>query len=969
MRRTPTDHIDRPLVPVAPRQAPTDPFAGVDDGSLMVFVPAIMGVGLVFSVATLVRDLLRRTTGRTRERRIALETATTVNQLLGRSVRSPTELGLLRRGSYIAAAASTGLLAAGVAAASIIEYASAPTGRHPGWLLGLGLATAAVAVLVAAACVAVARRWPAVPAWALPVLRGLPLTHHPARRLERPRRLLTDGTVIAALATVLLTWAAKAHEGLLAEFDEPVHSALTDIDWIQRLEAIDVFGSTVISIGSVVIIASSGFRCRVMALVYPAAFVASWLATTLLQELVERTRPTGFGEVQAFPSGHMVQAVFIAALLPTALAVLFRLRRVTLRSVRAVLAVFVIATGLIRIHRSDHWPTDVLAGVLLGLTVVIGAHWVVAHRRWHERCSSCQWSPHPEDAPWGRALYDLSPGFARWAGRAGALGAIGASVTLLGATTTVGIPARQADDGLGPELSEPIQMALAVIVGMAGVAAVRWKAPAAFVTALCATGIGLVASIEYEPRIAFGLTLLLLIPAVLIWLSWQHHATVGAIFALAVLTASCLTATALGSREIYGSYFGPTHPASAAPSLRSAADWLWLGSVTATHATVVAGGLPGSTEATLTYWRDGAAAATIETVADEDGIARFELRGLLPDTEYDYAVRLTGAGASEESDRSFRTFAAGPQDLVIVGGSCARTGSNGAVFDRIVQAEPDLFISLGDMHYASLDSTDPDDHLDQYAHALSQPGQAALYGSVPTAYVWDDHDFGPNNSDSTSPSRVAAAEAYRQAVPNYGVAAGTDSSIAQAFSVGRVRFVLTDTRSQRTDETILGPPQLDWLLSELTTSAHTHAVVVWVNPTPWISDAEEAGDDWSNYPAERRRVADAIAAAGIDNLVMVSGDAHMVAIDDGTNSGFASDGSRGFPVLHVAALDRPGSFKGGPYSHGAVEGPGQFGRLDIDDDGGDVVTVRLSGHNWEGDELLSYEFELHVGSSKGEVAS
>lgn len=948
------------LVPVERVRPPSDPFSGVGDG-FMVFVPAIMGVGLLFSAATLVRDLIRKTTGRTRERRIALETTTTVNELLGRPVRSPAELGLLRRGSYAVATLAALVVAVGAAAASIIEYSTAPDGSHPGWLLALGLGTAAIAVLVAAACAGVAWRWPSAPAWSLPVLRGLPLTHHPARRLDRPRRLLTDGVVIAALGTTLLTWVAKARTEWLAEIDEPLHSAIADMAWIERLQAIDVFGSTAISIGSVVIIAVSGFRCRVMALVYPGAFVSSWLATTLLQELVERTRPTGFGEVQSFPSGHLVQAVFIAGLLPTALAVLFRLRPNVVRSMRVVLGAFVVATAMIRIHRSDHWPTDALAGVLLGLTVVIAAHWVVAHRWWHQRCSSCQWSPHPETAPWGRALYDLTPGVSRWVGWSGALAAVGASVALLVATVTVGIPERQADDGLGPEISEPIQVVLALIVGIAGLAALRWRAPAAFVIALAATGIGLVASIEYQPRVAFGLTLLLLVPAALIWLAWQHHATVGAIFALAVLTATSLTATALGSREIYGTYFGATHPGSVAPALESTADWLWLGSVGPTDATVVAGGLPDSAAVTLSHWTDGSVVDTVSAVADDDGIARFQLRELEPGTEHHYAVRLRAdEGGQREADRSFRTFDDGAQNLTIVAGSCARTGSNGAVFDRIFMAEPDLFLSLGDMHYASLESSDPDDHLAQFERALSQPGQAQVYGSIPTAYVWDDHDFGPNDADSSSPSRLAVGEAYRQAVPHYGVAPSTEASIAQAFTVGRVRFVLTDTRSQRTDQTMLGPAQLEWLTAELRSSARTHAVVVWVNPTPWISTGDAAGDDWSNYPVERQRIADAIAEADIDNLVMLSGDAHMVAIDDGTNSGYGADGSGGFPVLHVAAMDRRGSVKGGPYSHGAIPGSGQFGRLDITDDGGDVVTVRLSGHNWEGEELLRYEFDVDV---------
>jgi hypothetical protein len=80
----------------------------------------------------------------------------------------------------------------------------------------------------------------------------------------------------------------------------------------------------------------------------------------------------------------------------------------------------------------------------------------------------------------------------------------------------------------------------------------------------------------------------------------------------------------------------------------------------------------------------------------------------------------------------------------------------------------------------------------------------------------------------------------------------------------------------------------------------------------------------------------------------------MVAIDDGTHSGYADDGGPAFPVLHAAALDRPGHTKGGPYSEGAIPGGGQFGLVEVSyvDEG---VHVRLTGRDWTGTVLLSYE--------------
>jgi hypothetical protein len=85
----------------------------------------------------------------------------------------------------------------------------------------------------------------------------------------------------------------------------------------------------------------------------------------------------------------------------------------------------------------------------------------------------------------------------------------------------------------------------------------------------------------------------------------------------------------------------------------------------------------------------------------------------------------------------------------------------------------------------------------------------------------------------------------------------------------------------------------------------------------------------------------------------------MVAIDDGSNTGYASDPDEpgGFPLLHAAALDRPGNVKGGPYSEGAFPGGGQYGVLEVLDDGG-TVRVQLSGRTWDGRTLVAYDFEV-----------
>ena len=150
---------------------------------------------------------------------------------------------------------------------------------------------------------------------------------------------------------------------------------------------------------------------------------------------------------------------------------------------------------------------------------------------------------------------------------------------------------------------------------------------------------------------------------------------------------------------------------------------------------------------------------------------------------------------------------------------------------------------------------------------------------------------------------------------------------------------------------MLGTPQVRWLESELE-KAKDSPLVIWVNTVPWITKANEAtSEGWAPYNEERARLADRIDALGLTpRLIMLSGDGHMAAIDDGTNSSYTStrsEGTRGFVVAHGAPLDRWTRTKGGPYSHGVSRRNHQFGLLDVADTGS-ALDVTVSARNGVG---------------------
>jgi len=114
------------------------------------------------------------------------------------------------------------------------------------------------------------------------------------------------------------------------------------------------------------------------------------IPSALVKLIVDRPRPPASTEIEAFvtaasyPSGHTVRAVLMAGLVVSAIG--WRHRSTLVRSVAVVVGLaFVAAVGLARIASGEHWPTDVLGGLLLGaawLTVCVTvAAWLDDRRR------------------------------------------------------------------------------------------------------------------------------------------------------------------------------------------------------------------------------------------------------------------------------------------------------------------------------------------------------------------------------------------------------------------------------------------------------------------------------------------------------------------------------------------------------------------------------------------------------------
>lgn len=167
---------------------------------------------------------------------------------------------------------------------------------------------------------------------------------------------------------------------------------------------------------------------------------------------------------------------------------------------------------------------------------------------------------------------------------------------------------------------------------------------------------------------------------------------------------------------------------------------------------------------------------------------------------------------------------------------------------------------------------------------------------MPIIHQWDDHDAGKNNCDRTYPNWNLSQQAFQEYVPTYPVPSVTPG-IWQTFSYAQVDFFVLDCRSQRDPEddvdnsnksmldgnSIGANGQLQWLKDGLLASAAKWKVIF---SSVVTNTATKFPDGWAGYQSEWNNLRHFIKANQIQGVLFISGDLHLGAIDNGTNSGF-----------------------------------------------------------------------------------
>ncbi len=366
---------------------------------------------------------------------------------------------------------------------------------------------------------------------------------------------------------------------------------------------------------------------------------------------------------------------------------------------------------------------------------------------------------------------------------------------------------------------------------------------------------------------------------------------------------------------------------------------------------------------------------TATTTADTDLTTHVKLTGLAPETTHYYRIVVNGVPQQFDPYPSFRTFPppGAPRDFVfaVISDTDHIEDDNGApVYEEVEAENPAFVIQIGDFDHSIPLTLQDMRSLHRSVRDPSYPAGADFVAHVanrfPFFHVWDDHDYGTNDSDKTFPGRADAIRAFEEYYTLPDDAPNPDAGIWHRFSYAQADFFMLDLRSQRDpnlspagsqksmlDGDEIPNGQKQWLKDSLLASTARWKFIL--TSVPFNSTAKRLPKDaWSGFSNERSELINWIHLHEIHGVILVSGDLHSGGgIDDGTNSAF--------PEINVPHTNMPDGDTGelGTWSEGIISGKdGRAGYALIHVSMEPVDTALLEAKGREGGARVSYTITL-----------
>jgi alkaline phosphatase D len=307
--------------------------------------------------------------------------------------------------------------------------------------------------------------------------------------------------------------------------------------------------------------------------------------------------------------------------------------------------------------------------------------------------------------------------------------------------------------------------------------------------------------------------------------------------------------------------------------------------------------------AQIRFWKHSApknvkSSQVVQTNAAGDHIARFVLSGLDFGAKYDYAVYLNDKKVELGFQPAFQTQAhwrwrTDPPAFKFAIGSCAYIndppfdrpgkpyGGDFEIFETIAGQKPDFMIWLGDnVYYREPDWLSETAMRYRFAQNRELPELRRLLANAHQYAIWDDHDYGPNDSDRTYRGKEWALRIFKDYWANATYGHDNVPGVFGRFEWADVEFFLLDDRYHRSpnrmaasdpNKQMFGEAQMRWLTESLLSSRAPFKIVV---SGGQILNRVNNFEAFQEFSFEQKRFFDFLRAQKIEGVVFLSGDRH-----------------------------------------------------------------------------------------------
>lgn len=310
----------------------------------------------------------------------------------------------------------------------------------------------------------------------------------------------------------------------------------------------------------------------------------------------------------------------------------------------------------------------------------------------------------------------------------------------------------------------------------------------------------------------------------------------------------------------------------------------------------------GPAKAAIQYWpqsRPGDRRLTtpLKLLESDQFVGKFSLPGLEPGSTYQYRILLDGKPAGGAKVFTFSTqslwqWRKPAPDFTVLASSCNygneeafdRPGKpygdqHEVIFKTMAAQAPDLTLWLGDnLYFREVDYSSPQGMAARWARERQRSYLQTLLQTGSHAAVWDDHDFGPNDSNRSFVFKREALALQQRYWPNPSFGLPELPGAFGQFSLNDVDFFLLDDRYHRDDfrlnssgRAMFGNVQMDWLKNALLNS--TAAFKVIAAGTQMLHKSER-GESWQYFPAERDDFLKFLEETRLNGVFFLSGDVH-----------------------------------------------------------------------------------------------